>query len=77
MSIQVKLFGMLANAAKKNEILIQDVNDTNSLRQKMFSEFPKLKNYSFIIAVHNQIANGNQKLQAGDVVALLPPFAGG
>lgn len=77
MSIRVKLFGALADVVGKNEIQFQNINDTDSLKQKMISDFPKLKNHSFIVAVCKTVANENQSLQTGDVVALLPPFAGG
>ena len=77
MSIQVKLFGSLVDIVGKAEISIGGINDTDSLKKKMLSDFPKLKNQRFVIVVSKQIAKGNQTLKAGDVVALLPPFAGG
>jgi len=77
MSIQVKLFGTLADVVGKNEMQVQNVNDTDSLKEKLFFDFPDLKNKSFVVSVRKQISNGNQKIGIGDEVALLPPFAGG
>ena len=77
MSIQVKLFGALADVVGQPEVQLQNINDTDSLKKKMVSDFPKLKTYSFVVAVYKKIANGNEVLSNGDVVALLPPFAGG
>ncbi|MBI4931464.1 MAG: MoaD/ThiS family protein [Bacteroidetes bacterium] len=77
MSIQINLFGSLAEVVGKTQLNINDVNDTEALKQKMLDDFPKLKNYQFVIAVSKQIIKENQLLNAGDVVALLPPFAGG
>ena len=77
MSIQIKFFGSLADAAGKSQVDINDVNDTDSLKEKMLKDFPKLMNYQFVIAVSKQIVKKNQALNSGDVVALLPPFAGG
>ena len=77
MSIQVKLFGLLADAAGKSELQIESVSDTDSLKKKMFLDYPNLANKSFIVAVRKQIIGNNQKLENGDEVAFLPPFAGG
>lgn len=77
MSIQVKLFGPLADAVGKSQMDMNGINDIDSLKQKMFVDFPKLKNYHFVIAVHKKIINENQTLKSGDEVALLPPFSGG
>jgi molybdopterin synthase sulfur carrier subunit len=77
MSIQVKLFGSLADIVGKNELGIEGIKDTDSLKKKMLVDFPKLKDQSFVLVVSKQIVKGNQVLNSGDVVALLPPFAGG
>ena len=77
MIIQVKLFGVLADVAGKAEVQLQNINDTDSLKEKIVVDFPKLKKHSFVVAVYKKIANGNEMLNNGDVVALLPPFAGG
>ena len=77
MSIQIKLFGLLADAVGKSQLDVKEVDDTDMLKQTLLNSFPKLKNYHFVIAVNKQISNGNQTLKTGDVVALLPPFAGG
>jgi molybdopterin synthase sulfur carrier subunit len=77
MSIQIKIFGSLAEAVGSSQMDMDGVSDTRALKQKMLKEFPKLENYQFIIAVSKQIVKENQVLNSGDVVALLPPFAGG
>lgn len=77
MGIQIKVFGQLADIIGSDELQLQDIGDTGTLREKMISDFPELANYPFVIAVGKKIVNGNQKLNTDDVVALLPPFAGG
>jgi len=77
MSIHVKLFGSLADIVGKTDLTVDGINDTDSLKKKILSDFPKLKDQRFVIVVSKQIVKGNQTLKAGDVVALLPPFAGG
>ncbi|MBL0309316.1 MAG: MoaD/ThiS family protein [Bacteroidetes bacterium] len=77
MSIQIKLFGQLVEIVGSNELELQGVSDTDLVRQRLIADFPKLRNYPFVIAVNKKIANQNQKINTDDVVALLPPFAGG
>lgn len=77
MSIQIKIFGQLVEIVGSNELELQEVNDTDLVRERLISDFPKLANYSFAIAVNKRIINRNQKINIGDVLALLPPFAGG
>lgn len=77
MNTQVKLFGVIADTAGEDEIIVSDIMDTDSLKKKMIADFPKLEDLSFSIAVSRNIISGNQKIAPGDTVALLPPFAGG
>lgn len=77
MSIQVKFFGMLADAAGTTGLVLEDSRNTDALKEKLFTDFPSLKNMPFVIAVNKKIVRENKQLSAGDTVALLPPFAGG
>lgn len=79
MTITVKYFGALAEAAAKNEESI-DIsaigNDLNDLREHCLNKYSTLGELSFKIAV-NQSIQEEAELQDGDEVAFLPPFAGG
>lgn len=77
MDIQIKMFGQLAEIVGSNELQLQGVSDISLLREELISRFPKLENYPFVIAVNKKITIKNQKINMGDSVALLPPFAGG
>ena len=77
MSIRVKLFGLLADTVGKSELQIENASDTDSLKKQMLLDYPHLASKSFIVAVRKQIIGNNQKLENGDEVAFLPPFAGG
>lgn len=77
MIISIKIFGQLAEIVGSNELQLQEVADTNNVREKLISDFPNLASFPFVIAVNKKIANQNEKINAGDMVALLPPFAGG
>lgn len=77
MNIQVMLFGSLAQIVGKNSLEVNACQDTLNLKNELVKAFPNLNKYQFVIAVNKQIVNENTKINNGDVVALLPPFAGG
>lgn len=77
MSTQIKVFGQLAELIGSDRLIWQDVKDTDLLRKRLISDFPKLVDYPFVVAVDKKVINENRMLKAGDEVALLPPFAGG
>lgn len=77
MGIQIKIFGQLAELIGSDKLLLQDVKDTDLLRKRLISDFPKLADYPFVVAVDKKVINENRTLKEDDEVALLPPFAGG
>jgi molybdopterin synthase sulfur carrier subunit len=79
LSINVKYFGMLAEAAKlENEVIkINESVTVNDLKSVIIQKHPRLKKMDFQIARNLSIANINELLNDNDEIALLPPFAGG
>ena len=79
MKIEIKYFGLLAEAVGKGkELLDIEPNCTVQQLQELVGErYPKLQQKSFQIAVNQHLAEGTALLSEGDEVALLPPFAGG
>jgi sulfur-carrier protein len=77
MSIKIKFFGPLIDVVGSSEMEVYSMADTETVRSKMLNDFPKLKNYQFMIAVNKKKEKENVPLKPGDEVALLPPFAGG
>jgi sulfur-carrier protein len=75
MSIKIKFFGPLIDVVGSSQMEVYSMADTETLRSKMLNDFPKLKNYQFMIVVNKK--KENVPLKSGDEVALLPPFAGG
>lgn len=75
----VLLFGQIAEIISKSEIKVEvsQINNTQMLKNKLQLDFPELKNVSYSIAVNQQLINTTVSINTGDVVALLPPFAGG
>lgn len=77
MSIRIKFFGPLADVVGRAELVAEVFADTDVLRGRMLNDFPGLKGHQFVMAVDKQIIRRNTELKEGNVVALLPPFAGG
>lgn len=77
MNIHIRLFGSLAELVGKQEFNINDCMDTNAVKEKLITEFPQLKKCEFLISVNKQIVKTNQKLEPGNEIAFLPPYAGG
>ena len=78
MKVSVLFFGSLIDATEgKSEIQVQNVSDIDGIKKRLLSDFPALENYTFRIALNQKILSTNQTLADKDIVALLPPFAGG
>ena len=73
----VFLFGMLAEVTGQDTIDMENVPDTDTIKSWLNSKYPSLKNCKYVVAVNKKIINENYKLNDGDEVSLLPPFAGG
>ncbi|MCX6297317.1 MAG: MoaD/ThiS family protein [Bacteroidetes bacterium] len=77
MKTEVLFFGIIVDITGKNRMEIDNCKDTFSIKTAILNEFPKLNSYKFVMTVRNQIVSDNKILNNGDVVAFLPPFAGG
>jgi molybdopterin synthase sulfur carrier subunit len=78
MKINVLIFGSLVNATQgRAEIQVKGKTDLDSVRRTLLESYPLLADYTFRMALNQQITEGNVNLKNDDVVALLPPFAGG
>lgn len=77
MNIQLMLFGSLSAIVGKSQLSVNDCIDTQSLKENLISEYPKLRDFVFLISVNKKLVKNNHILEQGDEVAFLPPFAGG
>lgn len=76
--IKILYFGMIAEAMGKSEIEIElSFNNIAGLKQYMLTINPNISKYSFKFAVNNDLIEDNYIIKNGDVIAVLPPFAGG
>lgn len=77
MPVQVIVFGQLTDIMGKNPVMVEQAADTSELIEQLNLRYPALVNKPYIIAVDRQIVSGHTTLSGNNVVALLPPFAGG
>ena len=79
LSINIKYFGMIGEAANKDSEII-NINESvtvEELKNVILRKHPKLKKLDFQIALNLTIAVKDEKINDKDEIALLPPFAGG
>ena len=80
MIINIKYFGVLAEITKKKEeqLVLEGSNMTvNSLKLKMESAYQELQKNNYSIAINQAMAGTDTTIKDQDVIAFLPPFAGG
>ena len=77
MPVQVIVFGQLTDIMGNNPVMVEHAMDTSELIEQLNQRFPALVNKPYIIAVDKQIVSGHTALSGNNIVALLPPFAGG
>lgn len=77
MTNSVFLFGRLVEIIGSEKISMENISDTHSLKSQLEERFPALRNCQYVFAVNRKICNENCKINTGDEISLLPPFAGG
>lgn len=77
MKFDIVLFGQLAEIAGSNQIVLEDIHDTNELLQVVNTRYPLMQSMKYIIAVNKKAALENTILNENSQLALLPPFSGG
>jgi molybdopterin synthase sulfur carrier subunit len=77
MSINIMLFGRLADLAGTSQLTMSGVPDTDKLIAILKDSYPGLASSSYSVAVNKQLVSGNTVLADNSTVALLPPFSGG
>jgi molybdopterin synthase sulfur carrier subunit len=80
MTITLKYFGLIADITNTNEELFNlEKSDYTSqdLINQLYEKYTGLQQVSFAIAVNKSIISAEINLNDNDLIALLPPFAGG
>ena len=76
MKINIIIFGQLSEALGEN-LVMEDIADTESLQQALHKKFPELGNYKYVMAINKKQVTTNTQLTDNCIIALLPPFSGG
>lgn len=80
MIINIKYFGLLADITKKKEeqMTLDESNFSVAfLKSKMESAYQELQNTNYSVAVNQAMVGMDTNIKDQDVIAFLPPFAGG
>ena len=75
--LELRCFGQLVEKLGWSQHRLPLVADTDTLRAQLLAQYPSLQGISFTVAVNRNITHGNTPLNAGDEIALMPPFSGG
>jgi len=77
MEISVLFFGVLSEVTGTRIKHYRGIMSFGDLKHRILDDFPEIIHYNFRVAVNNKIINEDPLLSTDDVVAYLPPFAGG
>lgn len=74
--VRVLLFGRLAEITGNRSMNMQAA-DTAELMKMLSERHPELNGHSIAVAVNKRLTKDTVILNAGDEVALMPPYSGG
>lgn len=80
MKIKILAFGIIKDIFSSASIIIDIENNETiaELKQLLESQFPQLKQLkSYLIAVNNEYALPDYKINEADEIAIIPPVSGG
>jgi molybdopterin synthase sulfur carrier subunit len=75
--MNIRIFGPLEDITGSSSVTLDDVRDTDDLRERLLKAYPALQDRKFVIAVNNRVVQEALELNDRSEVALLPPFSGG
>ncbi len=75
--MKIRVFGVLTQVMPDQDWPLQQPQTVEAFLRHLREKHPRLKEYTFRVAVNQKLAAGDDMLRPGDELALLPPFAGG
>ncbi|MBC6365900.1 molybdopterin synthase sulfur carrier subunit [Algoriphagus sp. AK58] len=75
--MQIKAFGMIAEAIGSDSLEIENPGTSLALKKQLEAQFPGLKSMKFSLAVDKKMIQEDTDISQGKEIALLPPFSGG
>ena len=80
MNITLKYFGSIVDITKKKEeffFMEENYTTVSFLKSRVETTYEKLKKTNYSIAVNQSICSLDYNIKDQDIIAFLPPFAGG
>lgn len=80
MRLKILFFGVTTDITAMDSMdLVTESQTLTELMKELFNKYPSLQNTPFQVALNQELTSKNQNisLKNDDVIALLPPFAGG
>ena len=80
MTITLKYFGLLADITQLKEeqfTFDEETISVSALKSKIESSYQDMQNTTYTIAVNQAMSSLQSTIKDKDVIAFLPPFAGG
>jgi len=75
--IEIISFGKIAEFITPQRLILEKINDTDSLKSHLEQIFPKLRGMKYKLALNKTVLQYNEQLNQNDSVAVMPPFSGG
>jgi molybdopterin converting factor small subunit len=75
--MKVLFFGPLAEITGSSRVEFEACDNTDQLHERILLQYPALKNKSIKLALNQELVTGNMKIEVGDEIAVMAPFAGG
>lgn len=75
--MNVHLYGVLEEVTGHKVLKVDDFRSSDELTQTLKKQIPALNEYTFQIAVNQEIITENTDISSADEIAFLPPFSGG
>ncbi len=79
MNVRILFFGMIAEAVKSSQFVIENYQGktVGDLEDELIEKFPQLTDFTYQIALNQSTVDRSATLSTENEVAILPPFAGG
>ncbi|MCX2575302.1 MoaD/ThiS family protein [Pedobacter sandarakinus] len=77
MEINLITFGKITDFAKPQTLLVNNVNNSDELKNHLEERFPELRQIKYKLAVNEALVQTNVPVPENATVAILPPFSGG
>ncbi|WP_189337153.1 MoaD/ThiS family protein [Flavobacterium laiguense] len=80
MTITLKYFGLLADITQLKEeqfTFVEETISVSALKSKIENSYQSMQNTTYTIAVNQAMSSLQATIKDQDVIAFLPPFAGG